>query len=57
MKNQLYMVRKTVRLSCVWTPTGDAKRSLACVWVEAGAPCAASDVSADSEAGGLRLCA
>jgi len=52
MKNQLYMVRKTVRLACVWTPTGDAKRPLACVWVET--PTAAS---ADSEAGGLRLCA
>jgi hypothetical protein len=57
MKNQLYMVRKAVRLSCVWTPTGDAKRPLACVWVEAGAPCAASAASAGSEAGGLRLCA
>ena len=54
MKNQLYIVRKTVRLACVWTPAFDAKRSLACVWVEAGAPCAAP---ADSEAGGLRLCA
>jgi len=32
MKNQLYMVRKAVRLACVWTPTGDAKRPLACAW-------------------------
>jgi hypothetical protein len=57
MKNQLYMVRKAVRLACVWTPTGDAKRPLACAWAETGAPCAASAASADSEAGGLRLCA
>jgi hypothetical protein len=57
MKNQFYMVRKAVRLSCVWAATGDAKRPLACSWVEADAPCAASVSSVDSEAGGLRLCA
>lgn len=57
MKNQLYMVSKTVRLACVWMPTGNAKRPLACVWVEAVAPCAVAAPSADSEAGGLRLCA
>jgi hypothetical protein len=56
MKNQLYIVRKSA-LKCVWTPTGEAKRPLACVWVETGAQCAASSESADSEAGGLRLCA
>lgn len=57
MKNQLYMVRKTVRLTCVWTPTGDTKRPLACAWVKADAPCAVSGASADSESGGLLLCA
>ncbi len=56
MKNQMYMVRKAV-LKCVWTPTGDANRPLACVWVEARSQCAASSESADSEAGELRLCA
>ncbi len=53
MKNQLYLARKTL-LKCVWTPTGDAKRPLACVWVEAGTQCAASD---DSEVRELLLCA
>jgi hypothetical protein len=57
MKNQLYMVRKGVRLSCVWRPTGDAKRPLTCSWVEAAAPCGAFAAPADSEAGGVRLCA
>jgi secreted trypsin-like serine protease len=57
MKNQLYMVRKALRLSCVWTATCDAKRPLACRWVETAAPCASSATSADSEDGGLCLCA
>jgi hypothetical protein len=57
MKNQLCMVRKTVRVRCIWTPTGNARRPLACVWVEIVALCAAPAASADSEAGGLRLCA
>jgi hypothetical protein len=57
MKNQLYMVRKALRLSCVWTATCDAKRPLACRWVETAAPCSSSATSADSEDGGLCLCA
>jgi hypothetical protein len=57
VKNQLYMISKPVRLTCLWAPTGDVKKPLACAWVEAGAPCAASAAPADSEAGGVRLCA
>lgn len=57
MKNNLHLIRKTLRLSCTWIPTGNLKRPLACVWVEAGAPRAASTATADSEAGGLCLCA
>ncbi|MGA3009171.1 MAG: hypothetical protein ABSD72_02805 [Terracidiphilus sp.] len=57
MKNQLYMVNKPVRLMCIWAPTGDVKKPLACVWVEAAVPRAASALPADSDARGLRLCA
>ncbi len=57
MNKQLHLIRKAVRLNCVWKPTGDAKKPLACVWVETGAPCALAAAPADSEAGGLRLCA
>ena len=57
MKNQLYLVKKTVRLTCIWAPTGDERRPLSCVWVKTDTPCAATAASADSDAGGLRLCA
>ena len=57
MKNNLHLIRKPLRLSCLWIPTGNLKRPLACFWVEAGAPRAGSAASADSEAGGLCLCA
>jgi hypothetical protein len=57
MKNNLHLIRKPLRLSCTWIPTGNLKRTLACVWVEAGAPRAGSTASADSEAGGVCLCA
>jgi hypothetical protein len=57
MKNQLYLAKKTVRLTCVWTPTGDPRRPLSLVWEKTETPCAASATAADSDAGGLRLCA
>ena len=47
MKNQLCMVRKTVRVRCIWTPTGNARRPLACVWVEIVALCDPDDSHLD----------
>jgi len=61
MKNQLYMVRKAVRLACVWTPTGDAKRPLACTWAATKAPQALNTASSTEEprheSGRMHLCA
>jgi hypothetical protein len=58
MNNKLFTVRKTGRMTCAWVSTGDAKMPLACVWVEAEAPRAASTASfSKDEAGGVRLCA
>jgi hypothetical protein len=57
MKNKLQLIRKPLGLSCLWIPTGDAKRPLACVWMKAGAARAAATAAADSEAGELCLCA
>jgi hypothetical protein len=57
MKNQMYLVKKNVRLHCIWTPTGDPRRPLSRVWVKTETSCAASTTVADSDSGGLRLCA
>jgi hypothetical protein len=35
MKSKLILIQSTVRLTCVWVPTGDLKKPLACVWVRA----------------------
>jgi|HubBroStandDraft_5_1064220.scaffolds.fasta_scaffold2364052_1 hypothetical protein len=52
-------IRETGRLTCVWVPTGNPKSPLACVWMEVEPSYAASTthVSANSEAGRMRLCA
>ena len=34
MMNKPHLIRKTTRLSCTWVPMGDAKRPLACIWLE-----------------------
>jgi len=58
MNNKLFTFRKTGRMTCAWVSTGDAKTPLACVWVEAEAPGAASTTSlSKDEAEGVRLCA
>ena len=61
MMKKLYLIRQTARLSCTWVPTGDAKRPLACVWVETKAPKAVNTASstddAAQEAGRMHLCA
>jgi hypothetical protein len=38
MKNQLYLAKKTVRLNCIWSPTGDLRRPLSCAWVAVRQP-------------------
>jgi hypothetical protein len=58
MNNKVFTFRKTRRMTCAWVSTGDAKTPLACVWMEAEAPGAASTPSlSEDEAGGMRLCA
>ena len=61
MMNQIYLIRKTQRLSCIWVPTGDIKRPLACVWLETKAQQAVrTEYSADEaeqETGRMHLCA
>ncbi|MGP8271683.1 MAG: hypothetical protein ACLQLH_16590 [Terracidiphilus sp.] len=56
MKNQLYLVAKTVRLNCIWTLTGDAKMPLRCLWTTATPP-AASTASLKNESVRVHRCA
>jgi hypothetical protein len=59
MTNIFPIIRKTGRLTCAWVPTGNAKSPLACVWTEVEPSHASptTDTSANTEAGGMRLCA
>jgi len=57
MKNKLCLVQKTVRLTCTWVPTGDAKKPLACVWLETGTPRTVTAAPADSEGWRWHQCA
>ncbi len=61
MKNKLVLIRNTVRLTCVWVPTGDVKKPLACVWVETQASQALNHAVLEDEAGSepvrIHLCA
>jgi hypothetical protein len=57
MMNKLHLIRKTVRLTCTWVPTGDAKRPLACAWVESKAPQTGNPESSVSEMARIHLCA
>jgi hypothetical protein len=57
MKNKLVLIRNTVRLNCVWVPTGDVKKPLACVWVKAQKQQADSNAGAQDETVGVHLCA
>jgi hypothetical protein len=49
MQNKLVLIRNTVRLTCVWVPTGDSNRPLTCVWVETKAPQAVNHASYEDE--------
>lgn len=42
MKNKQHLVQRTVRLTCAWVATDDAKRPLGCVWAAVKTPTAAS---------------
>ena len=57
MKNNLYLVQKTVYLTRTWVLTGDARMPLICKWVETGTPGTVAVAPADTEAGRLHLCA
>lgn len=57
MKNNRHLVQKTDRVTCIRAPTGDAKRPLACVWVETAAPQSVSATSSKLEIGRLQVCA
>lgn len=57
MKNTLYLILKTARLTCVWVPTGDEKMPLACVWVRHDNSRAVSMQNARDEAARVHLCA
>ncbi len=57
MTNKLHLIRSTVRLSCVWIPTGNARMPLACVWVKSGTGQAVSAAPDENEPGRLHLCA
>ncbi len=57
MTKNLQLIRKPVRLSCTWVPTGDARRPLACVWQEAKAQQADPTASASATTERMSLCA
>jgi hypothetical protein len=61
MMNQIYLIRKPVRLTCKWVPSGNPKMPLACVWTEhqpaQAAPVGSSLEEAGHELGRMRLCA
>jgi len=46
MKNKLILMRNSVRLTCIWVPTGDVTRPLACKWV--------TERSAEADSSGRR---
>ena len=57
MKNKLHLIPKTVRLTCTWVATGDAKRPLTCVWGESKVSQTISSASSKPAAGRMHLCA
>jgi hypothetical protein len=57
MKKKLYAIQKSVRLVCIWVPTGNSIRPLVCKWIDAAMARDALVVSAETEAGRMRLCA
>ena len=57
MNNKLQLISKITRLTCTWVQTCDKNRPLACVWMNAKTPQAASVASATDESGRMHLCA
>ena len=57
MTNNLYLVQRTVSLTCNWAPSGDPRMPLACVWTASKAPQAVSVASSTEETGRMHLCA
>jgi hypothetical protein len=56
MKNQLYLVERAVRLTCIWASTGDTRNPLNCVWT-AARPAAISAANSNDESGRINRCA
>lgn len=54
---KLLLIQNTVRLTCVWVPTGDLRNPLACVWVRTPAAKAGSCVRIPDESGRVHQCA
>ncbi len=57
MKKKLHLVQKTVRLTCSWVATGDAKKPLVLVWAAVGTPSLASAAIVNSGEVRTALCA
>jgi len=57
MKNKLYLVQNTVFLTCKWTPTGDPRMPLACMWKGSKTPQTIAIAPSSDEIGRVYLCA
>ena len=57
MINKLYLVQKTVSLTCTWVRTGNPRMPLACVWTDSKAQQAVSTASFTDESGRMHRCA
>ncbi len=57
MKNKLLAIQKSVRLVCIWVPTGNSVRPLVCKWVDAAMTQTAGASPSQADAGRMRLCA
>ena len=57
MKNKLLAIQKSVRLVCIWVPTGNSVRPLVCKWVGAAMAQTAAASPSQADAGRMRLCA
>jgi hypothetical protein len=58
MTNNILTLRMPARLTCVWVPTGNPRKPLACVWVDPNAHAASKEASSsNTNSGRLPLCA
>ncbi len=59
MTRKMMNLRPAPPMTCVWRLTGDSRTPLACVWtaVESINPARIAPPSAETDEGGMRLCA